>query len=297
MLDQSIGYQTGQWRPVNQMGLALEDLGLLQGVVAVERLRTYGGLVWQLERHLDRLGQTLRALSLSPLHEHDWLERIDQLLKINAAHIEREGDVGIVLMVTPGRVQSANTEIAHLVHLDHSRIEHQQAVGEHLRVPGTCAPPAACWPATIKVRARLHYYLAEQAAHAVEPNSAAVIVDLNGNLLETSAANLCAISRGRVYVPPADSVLPGVSAAVALDWFQQFGLSVQRIPLSRSIVEAADELVLLGTGAFAWTGTHLDGQPVGDGQVGAWTRILQSQLREATTSNADPPTAEDSRAD
>lgn len=42
-MQDSLGYFCGQWIPCHQMSLAIDDIGSIQGVTAVERLRTWDG--------------------------------------------------------------------------------------------------------------------------------------------------------------------------------------------------------------------------------------------------------------
>jgi branched-subunit amino acid aminotransferase/4-amino-4-deoxychorismate lyase len=277
----SEGFCNGQWLPLSRISLALDDLGVLQGVIAVERLRTYHTQIWQLDRHLERLSQTVETLGLGLLDTGVWRGRAIELVARNQRALESEHDVGLVLLVTPGRPGGPITEIAHLSQLDQEKIDRLQEFGERLVAPGVCAPPSACWPARLKVRSRLHYFLADAAAKAIEPSASAILVDMQGNLLETSAANLAVVCGSRVLVPPSQTVLPGVSAAIALEWLREDGMVVQPIPISRSLAESADEILLMGTGPFVWSATHLDGSAIRDGLPGRLSRQLLQKLRVA----------------
>ena len=62
--------------------------------------------------------------------------------------------------------------------------------GETLVVPDARQVPAECWPAELKCRSRMHYYLAERRAAEISPGIRALLVDAEGFVTETSTSNL-----------------------------------------------------------------------------------------------------------
>ena len=63
----------------------------------------------------------------------------------------------------------------------------------------------------------MHYYLAEQEARRADPEATALLLDLDGYVTETNAANILIVEGGRVVSPPAASILPGHSRAVIIE--------------------------------------------------------------------------------
>ena len=55
----------GRAVPLEHACLSVEDRGFLYGDGAFETMRAYGGRVFRLERHLERLGCTLRELAIA----------------------------------------------------------------------------------------------------------------------------------------------------------------------------------------------------------------------------------------
>ena len=44
----------------------------------------------------------------------------------------------------------------------------------------------------------MHYYLAEREAHLIDPEAYALLLDLDGNVTETNAANFLLVERGTI---------------------------------------------------------------------------------------------------
>jgi branched-chain amino acid aminotransferase len=282
--NQPIGFFSGQWIDQHHIALPIDDLGWVQGVTAVERLRTYGGKWWMLDRHLQRLDQTITGLGLPPLDYSTYSDRLDEFLQRNGPYLRSQGggqpvDVGVALLVTPGTKPGGKiTEIIHLYPLDPTRYQSLHRDGERLVISGVTQPPTSSWSPQLKVRSRLHYYLADLAVSKQDPQAAAVLVDLNGSLLETSRANLAIIRGDRFIIPPLTAVLGGVSLSVVAEWAESIGLTIQRMPIARHLALDANECILTGTGPLVWSAISIDGQPIANGQPGPICQQLIAKI-------------------
>ena len=105
-----------------------------------------------------------------------------------------------------------------------------------------------------------------------EPRSRAVahsLLDLAGNVLETSIANILVYHRARgLTIPPAATVLPGVSLAATLELAVAQGISVSESPLTVSDVESADEVLLASTTYCLLPVTRVNATDIGGGRPG-----------------------------
>ena len=63
----------------------------------------------------------------------------------------------------------------------------------------------------------MHYYLADQQARLVDDNAAALLLDLDGNVTETSTANFLLVEQGSIVSPSLRNTLPGVSRATVIE--------------------------------------------------------------------------------
>ena len=75
-----------------------------------------------------------------------------------------------------------------------------------------------CWPAGLKCRSRMHYYLADKRAAAMDPQARALLLDAQGFVTEASTANLLIYNAGRgLASPPSAKILRGISLAVVVE--------------------------------------------------------------------------------
>lgn len=268
----SIGYFNGAWRPAAEITIGLDDLGFIQGVTAVERLRTYQGCLFETDAHLVRFERTLLAIGIdsadNELRSPALKRTLDHLLERNADWIQAAGEVGVTIFATPGRGLVANdggpskpTLGIVCTPLDQPNIQRRQRDGQALVVTGVQQTPAESWPRDIKVRSRLHYYMADQEARRQSPGAQGVLIDQDGGLTETSQANLAIVREGKIVSPPAERVLPGVTEQVVRRYARRLGIEWTEQNLPPRCLESVDEILLMGTTYGVWNGWLFDRQP------------------------------------
>jgi branched-chain amino acid aminotransferase len=279
-----VAWHNGRLIPANQLVVSVDDIGFRQGATAVERLRTYNGQAIAIELHLIRWRRTLEELYLSIGVDLPTIkERISQLLDANQEWIDEFGDCGIVLLATPGlissgQVETTPNEMAHLIPLAHDRIARHRLEGQPLFITNVEQPSSQCWPRDIKVRCRMHYYLADRQAHEHHPSAVGLLLDSDGTITETSVANLAIVRNGRVFSPPGDQVLPGVTQQLVEQACDAIGVGWQTERLWPAEVREADEVWLMGTDGGLWFANRVDGANVGDGKPGSVYRAVLSQF-------------------
>ncbi len=269
-------FSNDQWIPTEQASLALDDLGCLQGVIAVERLRTYSGKLHLPERYANRLRSTVAYLGIGNAESRFKYEQI--LAEFIARHtIPSDGsdDLGITCLVTPGRPQHGPTVIVHGSALPWSRIAKLGRTGQRLFVSDVAQVPIACWPRSLKVRSRLHYYLADRQAQQLPHAPDALLRDLDGCVTESSTGNLLVIEDRTLICPPADRVLPGITLGRLVELALSLGFKYVEEFISTERLERADEVLMTGTTVGPWPITHVNDQPIGEGAPGPLTRQLQ----------------------
>lgn len=272
---ESVAYDSGRWVSFSEVRLSLDDLGFRQAVTAVERLRTYRKHVFELPAHLDRWERTVGALGIRGLPDRGRVEGlVTELLQRNESRAAHGGDVGVTLFATPGepagtapgpvgpmRSGDGSKFVIHLNRLDVDRIERHRSEGQPLVVTDVTQPAPGCWPRDIKVRCRLHYYLADRQARqrANAADAGGILLDDDGSVTETSVANMAMIERGALISPPAARVLPGVTEAVARRLAAELDVPWLSEPLFPDRLRRAEGVLLMGTDAGLWFASSVDG--------------------------------------
>lgn len=221
------------------------DPGLLGGLAAYEALRTYHGEVFAMRAHLLRLEASAAWMGVRWPGEATLREEI-------LAVVEPAVEVAIVVMLTAeNRMVRANP-------VDEAR------VGAPLRLASLRWDPSPALPASVKHTSRAPWLLAARRAGVDE----VLLVAADGNWTETNRANLLAVRRGAVHVPPADGrALAGVTQAAFVALAREAGLGVVEGPLGPG---PWDELYATSTLKELAPIVEIDGAPApGGGPVGA----------------------------
>jgi branched-subunit amino acid aminotransferase/4-amino-4-deoxychorismate lyase len=153
--------------------------------------------------------------------------------------------------------------------------------GVSLRSVAVRQVPEACWPLAAKVRSRLHYFLADREAAAMEPGSRAILAHADGRISETSTANVAIVRDGRITTPPPSDALAGVSLGFARGLADRLGIAWEERSLRADDLAAADEILLTSTPNCLLPATSFDGRPVGSGRPGPVFRRLLTAWSEA----------------
>jgi branched-chain amino acid aminotransferase len=280
-----LAYLNGKWLPLAQAAVSVYDIGFVQGVTVAEQLRTFGGKLFRLDLHLDRLARSLAIIGVDLGMSRAELEQIaTELAAQNHKLLEPGDDLGLTMFVTPGpqvafahlALKSGPTVCIHTQPLPFHTWAGKYETGDSLVVTPVMQVPAVCWPSELKCRSRMHYYLADREASAREPGARALLLDERGFVTEASTANILVYFRNEGLVsPPRERILPGVTVAVLEELAGSIGIPFSRRDLTVGDVTAADEVLLCSTSPCVWSVTRLNGQPVMDGKPGPIARKLR----------------------
>ena len=234
------GWSKGEWVKASQLGLSLQDWGHLQGAVIVERLRTVGGRLLDLELHLDRFFDGCVSLGISLQYE-----MVENLARECMRHNQPAAeDFSLVLLATPGSLGGEEpTLMVYAQSIAWRRLQDLFSRGEHLVIDGTRNVSSTSWSPQLKTRARLHYYLSDKYARSnVEEGIASgLLLDQQGSINETSSANVIVVSGQELVCPPMEYVLHGISLERTLRLARQMGIAIHHRPISPEEASEDDE--------------------------------------------------------
>ena len=169
-----VAYTNGHWIPASELSIAVDDVGFLLGATVTERLRTFGGQVFRLAEHLQRMRRSLEIVGLDAAAIVDELaQAIPEFVDKNAGQIAADDDWTINAFVTPGVAGSGRpTVCVHGWPLPFHQWAADYDRGISVVVSDVRQVPDNCWPSELKCRSRMHYYLADQQAKAQQPGAA-----------------------------------------------------------------------------------------------------------------------------
>jgi branched-subunit amino acid aminotransferase/4-amino-4-deoxychorismate lyase len=306
-----IAYLNGQFVPINEAKVSIFDLGLVQAVSVTDMIRTFGHVPFRLDEHISRLERSLKVVGIECGLSQDDLHRLTQeVVTHNAGLIPETHDLGIVLFVTAGTnltyVGAAGmndalnpTVCIHTFPLPFELWAQKFETGQHLVTPSIRHIPPDCIDPKIKMRSRMHWYLADRQAKLVDSTAGSLLLDHNGNITETSSANFFLVTDGEIRTPGHAGTLGGLSQQTVAELAEKIGVRCVSTALQPYDVTTADEAFTTSTPYCLLPVTRFNGQPIGEGRPGpmfskivaAWNQLVGLDIMDQMRCGATDRTA------
>lgn len=281
MNDSPIAYLKGELMPHAEAKLPVYDLGIVLGATVTEMIRTFGQRPYRLEDHADRLYSSMRYARFHPsLTRDEMIAKTREVAEHNVKLLQSTEELGIVLFVTAGEnalyAGSAGNDADHMeptvcihtftlpLHLWAGGLD----TGLHAVTPSNRHVPPQCIDPKMKYRSRLHYWIAEQEAKAVDPDAATLLLDLDGNVTEFSGGNILIVKDGVIISPTARNILRGISRQTVIELAGEVGIPFVERDLQVYDVCNADEAFETTTPFCLMPVTKINNMPIGDGKPG-----------------------------
>ena len=273
-------YLDGKYVDSAEAKVSVFDHGLLYGDGIFEGIRLYGGNVYRLDEHLERLEYSAKALMLAmPWSRAELAEAVCETCRRNKL---TDGYIRLVITRGPGDLGLAPWLCEKpTLFIIASKIslypqEHYDNGLSIVTVPTRRISPDML-PPTVKSLNYLNNILAKieaKQAGALE----AIMLNAQGYVAECTADNIFAIHKGEILTPAASAgALKGITRATVFDIARQLGIPMRETDLTRYDIWCADECFLTGTGAEVIPVVKLDGRVIGTGKPGPITgRVLTS---------------------
>jgi len=279
-------YLTGRLVPASQAHIAIFDAGVVLGATVTEMTRTFRQQPWRLDAHLQRLYRSLKYTRMDVGISRDELERVTrELVAHNATLVHPEDELGIVHFVTAGEfpvyagsagrtARTTPTVCIHTFPMPFELWAGKLLHGQHLITPSIRHVPPQCYDPKMKYRSRMHYYLADQEARVADPEAAALLLDLQGNVTETSGSNFLIVKDGAIHSPTTVNTLPGISRAMVMELAAAHGIPFIERDVQVFDVINADEAFTATTPYCLLPVTRINGLPIGNGEPGPMLKRL-----------------------
>jgi branched-chain amino acid aminotransferase len=285
-------YLNGQWLPESQAALSFTDAGFVLGATIAEQLRTFHGKIFRLDDHLARLEHSLQLLGIDPTIDREKLTDVAQEIVARNHRLLASGDdLGLSVFVTPGPYPAYSsspqparpTVCLHTYLLPFRYWAEKYRTGQLLATTDVQQVPAECWPADIKCRSRMHYYLADRQAAQRHPGSRALLLDRDGIVTEASTANLLIYRHDEGLISPSSrKILHGISLMELFEIAVSLKIPCSERDFTPQEVADADEALLSSTPFCVLPCTRLNSRPIGSGEPGeifrrvlaAWSELV-----------------------
>jgi branched-chain amino acid aminotransferase len=272
----------GKYVTEDEAKISVFDHGLLYGDGVFEGIRVYGGKIFRLEQHLDRLNASAKAIMLQvPMTKQALTEACCETCRQN-----KITDGYIRLVVTRGvgylglnPFKCKNPTVIIIASTIELYPEEVYRKGLNLVTAGTIRnSPAALSPA-IKSLNYLNNIMAKIEAVNAGANEA-LMLNAEGFVAECTGDNVFIVRSGKLETPPTSAgALIGITRGVIMEL-----TPVREVNMTRYDIMTADECFLTGTAAEIVPVAALDGRPIGSGKPGALTSKLTEEFRKLTRS-------------
>ena len=263
--------------------LSVFDHGTLYGDGVFEGIRIYGGKIFELRAHVERLFESARQIRLAvPYTKQELGEAMYETLRTNEIV---DGYIRLVvtrgcgtLGLSPFRCPDPSVFII----ADQIALypDEMYANGMAVIIARTTRTSARMLNPSIKSLNYLNNILAK--IEAIDAGVAeAIMLNEQGNVAECTGDNLFIVKDGRVITPPLDAgILGGITRGVVLRLAAEASLPRVEQDVTVEALYDADECFLTGTAAEVISVTKVDGRSIGDGRPGPITQKLLAAFRQ-----------------
>lgn len=269
----SIAWLNGEFLPLEQARVPVLDRGFLFADSVYEVIPAYGGALFRLPQHLQRLNNSLQALGIpNPHDDARWAALLEELVRRNGS-----GDMAVYLQVTRGAETKRDHALPDATEpcvVMFSQTLH--GMSEEVRTRGVAAITRSdprwrdCY---IKSTALLPNVMARHQAAEVGATEALLIRD--GELTEGTSSNVFVVLDGILMTPPKSRhILPGITRDLLLELVRANAIHYEERGIAEESLSLAEEIWLTSSTKEITPVTQLDGRPVGPGSPGAlWQRV------------------------
>ena len=275
-------WMDGKFVPWSEANVHVLTHGLHYASSVFEGERAYGGEIFKLAEHTERLLFSARVLGFQIPYGADEINAASRELlrrqKLTDAYLRPVAWRGSEMM---GVSAQHNT-----IHLAIAAWEWPSYFAPEERLKGIRLDMAE-WrrpdPRTIpsKAKAAGLYMICTLSKHAAENKgfADALMLDYEGNVAEATGANVFFVRDGRIHTPEPHCFLDGITRRTVIELAKRRGLEVIERRIAPEEMAGFSECFLTGTAAEVIAVTKIDGRSIGSGEVGPITRKLIDAFR------------------
>jgi branched-chain amino acid aminotransferase len=282
-------FVSGAFRTAAEATVSVFDHGLLYGDGVFEGIRAYNGRVFRLERHIERLFHSAKAIRLHIPHTPA------EVCAIVVDSCRRNGitDGYVRLVVTRGPgdlgLDPRMCSRAELIVIVKRSLSIYRSPSTGIRVvtsafrrhsPDTLSP-------SIKSLNYLNNVLARIEANDRGADEA-LMLDVNGYVAEATVDNFFIVTGHTLVTPPAATNLKGVTRETVLETARTLGIATAERPFTLFDVWTAREAFICGTAAEVVPVISVDDRTVGDGAVGPISLRIMAAYHDLVRAEGTP---------
>lgn len=235
-------YLNGKFLPQSEAKVSVLDRGFLFGEGIYEVIPVYGGRLFRLSQHLQRLDQNLAAVQMeNPLSQPQWQQLLEELVRRNG-----NGEQSLYLQLTRGaaprdlRIPPGTSPTLLAISNPVTEVD-EATLRRGLRA--ITVKDIRWQHCNIKTTSLLPNVLLRQQAEQAGVDEAIIVRD--GKVTEGSASNIFIVRKGVVVTPPrGPHLLPGITRDLVVELCRRHGIPCQEQSIDETALHEAEEIWL-----------------------------------------------------
>ncbi|HKB13257.1 MAG TPA: branched-chain-amino-acid transaminase [Vicinamibacterales bacterium] len=282
-------YVSGAFRPAAAASVSVFDHGLLYGDGIFEGIRAYNGRIFKLERHIERLFDSAKAIRLEIPHTP--AEVCDIVVDTCRQNDIHDGYIRLIVTRGPGDlgINPRTCAAPELIVIARPQMTMYAAAERGIRVITSTFRRNAidATSPSIKSLNYLNNVLARIEANDRGADEA-LMLDPQGYVAEATADNFFILTDAALLTPPTATNLKGVTRETLLAVAAGLGIRAEERPFTMFDVWTAREAFICGTGAEVVPVLSVDGRTIGSGAIGSVTARIVAAYHELVRSQGRP---------
>ena len=282
-------YLNGEYVPESRAVIHISDRGFIFGDAAFDTARTFGGNIFRLKDHIERLYRSLRYLLIDPgLSPAELTAITEDVVERNRSLLGPDDDYWVMQRISRGSNfpgEPGSTEGPTVAVLCNTLPLKARASlfrgGVDVAFPPTRRTPPECLDPNAKLHNYLNLIVAENEVQAANPGAWTILLDTRGFLNEGNGSNIFIVRDGIVTTPRERYVLPGVSRKVALELCLELAIPFREADISPYDAANAQEAFITSTSLCICPVRSFQSRAIGKGEIpGPVTKRLMDGFAE-----------------
>jgi branched-chain amino acid aminotransferase len=302
-MEERIIYLNGAFVPESQAKVSVLDSGFNAGDGVYDVTRTFRHKPFKLREHTERLFRSLRYTRIDCGMSLEEMEKTTlEVLERNKSLLGENEDCALWQVVSRGvrsstgnRVSGGATVAVYSVIVNFPEFASFYVEGAPLVIPSTRRIPPQCLESKAKITNKMNHNMASFEAKQADPRAIPLMLDIDGNLSETSAHNFFLVIDGKLCTPTDRNVLGGITKAVIFDLAKQLDVEIMEGNYTPYDLYNAEEAFLASTSPTFVPVRTVNGAKIGKGAPGpvtvrliaAWNKMVGMDIVDQALSHLD----------
>jgi branched-chain amino acid aminotransferase len=302
-MEEKIVYLNSAFVPESQAKVSVLDSGFNAGDGVYDVTRTFRHKPFKLREHTERLFRSLYYTRIDCGMSLEEMEKTTLVvLERNKPLLGENEDCALWQVVSRGvrsstgnRVSGRATVTVYSVIVNFPEFASFYVEGAPLVIPSTRRIPPQCLESKAKITNKMNHNMAVFEAKQVDPRAIPLMLDIDGNLSETSAHNFFLVIDGKLCTPTDRNVLGGITKAVIFDLATQLGVEIVEGDYTPYDLYNAEEAFLASTSPTFVPVRTVNGAKIGKGAPGpvtvrliaAWNKMVGIDIVDQALSHLD----------